>query len=164
MKSVTPKEHIDIYPNVDIMSLVMSSILFLCTGNSCRSQMAEAWGRYLFPAGWEVYSAGIEKHGLNPLMLTVMSEVGIDMSQHFSKTIDELPEGIPWDLVVTVCDHATRVCPTYPESNLVHLPFDDPPSITKGWQKESALKVYRRVRDEIRTEIEKLVITLKINS
>lgn len=118
--------------------------------------MAEAWGRYFFPAGWNVASAGIEKHGLNPLMLTVMDEVGMDMSSHFSKTIDELPSGIPWDLVVTVCAHAAAACPYYPAQKRIHLPFDDPPALAIGLPEEEALNVYRRVRDEIRTEIEKL--------
>lgn len=134
----------------------MGSVLFLCTGNSCRSQMAEAWGRFFFPEGWNVFSAGIEKHGLNPLMLTVMTEAGMDMSNHFSKTIGELPAGIMWDLVVTVCDHAARACPCYPAKKRVHLPFDDPPALAIGLPEEDALNVYRRVRDEIRTEIEKL--------
>ncbi len=134
----------------------MSSVLFLCTGNSCRSQMAEAWGRHFFPDGWKVASAGIEKHGLNPHMLTVMSEVGVDMSKHFSKTIDELPNDVVWDLVVTVCDRAAASCPCYPGAKRVHLPFDDPPTLAIGLEEEEALNIYRRVRDEIRTDIEKL--------
>lgn len=135
----------------------MSSVLFLCTGNSCRSQMAEAWGRSLFPDGWKVASAGIEKHGMNPLMLTVMSEVGMDMSQHFSKTVDELPGEIQWDLVVTVCDQAAKACPCYPGGTLIHIPFDDPPALANGLPEAEALNIYRRVRDEIRAEIENLV-------
>lgn len=134
----------------------MSSVLFLCTGNSCRSQMAEAWGRCLFSDGWTVASAGIEKHGLNPLMLTVMAEVGVDMSQHFSKTIDELPGDILWDLVVTVCDRAATACPSYPGEKRIHIPFDDPPALAIGLSEAEALNIYRRVRDEIRTEIELL--------
>lgn len=134
----------------------MSSVLFLCTGNSCRSQMAEAWGRSFFPDGWKVYSAGIEKHGLNALMLTVMSEVGMDMSKHFSKTVDELPTDIQWDLVVTVCDRAAAACPYYPGGTFIHLPFDDPPALAAGLPEAEALNIYRRVRDEIRAEIENL--------
>lgn len=134
----------------------MSSVLFLCTGNSCRSQMAEAWGRCFFPDGWKVASAGIEKHGLSPLMLTVMSEVGMDMSQHFSKTVDELPGDIQWNLVVTVCDRAAASCPYYPGSNRMHLPFDDPPALAIGLPEAEALNIYRRVRDEIRTAIKGL--------
>lgn len=118
--------------------------------------MAEAWGRLFFPEEWNVSSAGIEKHGLNPLMLTVMTEAGIDMSKHFSKTIDELPSGMQWDLVVTVCDRASTACPCYPAQKRVHLPFDDPPALAIGLPEEEALNVYRRVRDEIRTEIEQL--------
>ena len=139
----------------------MSSVLFLCTGNSCRSQMAEAWGRCMFPDGWQVFSAGIEKHGLNARMLTVMAEVGLDMSKHFSKTIDELPAGLSWDLVVTVCDRAAAACPYYPGGKLIHLPFDDPPALAVGLPEAEALAVYRRVRDEIRTEIEKLAKCLQ---
>ena len=139
----------------------MSDVLFLCTGNSCRSQMAEAWGRLLLPDGWSVCSAGIEKHGLNPHMLIVMNEVGVDMSIHFSKTVDELPNGIQWDLVVTVCDHAAATCPSYPGAKLIHLPFDDPPALSIGLPEEEALNIYRRVRDEIRTEMEKLAKCLQ---
>ena len=134
----------------------MSFALFLCTGNSCRSQMAEAWARSLFPHEWTVFSAGIEKHGLNPHMLTVMAEVDMDMSKHFSKTIDELPNDIRWDLVVTVCDHAATACPFYPAKERIHLPFDDPPALAKGLPEEEALNIYRRVREEIRTGIEQL--------
>lgn len=93
-------------------------------------------------------------------MLTVMAEVGTDMSKHFSKTIAELPSGIPWDLVVTVCDHAATFCPYYPAKKRVHLPFDDPPALAIGLPEEETLNVYRRVRDEIRTEIEKLAKSL----
>lgn len=89
-------------------------------------------------------------------MLIVMSEAGMDMSNHFSKTIDELPSGIQWDLVVTVCDHAAAACPYFPAAKRIHLPFDDPPALASGLPEEEALNVYRRVRDEIRTEIEKL--------
>ena len=131
----------------------MSSVLFLCTGNSCRSQMAEAWGRCFFPDGWKVASAGIEKHGLNALMLAVMAEAGMDMSQHFSKTVDELPSDIQWDLIVTVCDRAALACPYYPGGKLIHLPFDDPPALAIGLPEAEALNIYRRVRDEIRAEI-----------
>ena len=139
----------------------MSSVLFLYTGNSCRSQMAEAWGRSLFPDGWAVFSAGIEKHGLNPHMLTVMAEAGVDMSKHFSKTVDELPSDIQWDLVVTVCDRAATACPCYPGGKLIHIPFDDPPALAAGLPEAEALTIYRRVRDEIRAEIENLAKRLQ---
>ncbi|MBQ3217651.1 MAG: arsenate reductase ArsC [Akkermansia sp.] len=118
--------------------------------------MAEAWGRSLFPDGWKSASAGIEKHGLNALMLAVMDEVGMDMSKHFSKTVDELPTDIQWDLVVTVCDRAATACPYYPGGKLIHIPFDDPPALAVGLPEAEALNIYRRVRDEIRAEIENL--------
>lgn len=89
-------------------------------------------------------------------MLAVMAEVSIDMSKHFSKTVDELPQGIPWDIVVTVCDRAAAACPHYPGGKIVHLPFDDPPALAIGLPEAEALNVYRRVRDEIRTAIEQL--------
>lgn len=89
-------------------------------------------------------------------MLTVMAEVGMDMGNHFSKTIAELPCGMQWDLVVTVCDRAATSCPYYTAKKRIHLPFDDPPALAIGLPEEEALNVYRRVRDEIRTEIEKL--------
>ena len=111
--------------------------------------------------GWQFFSAGIEKHGLNARMLTVMAEVGMDMSKHFSKTIDELPAGLSWDLVMTVCDRAAAACPYYPGGKLIHLPFDDPPALAVGLPEAEALAVYRRVRDEIRTEIEKLAKCLQ---
>ncbi len=89
-------------------------------------------------------------------MLTVMAEVGIDMSEHYSKKVDELPEGIQWDLVVTVCDRAATACPYYPGGKLIHIPFDDPPALAVGLPEAKALNIYRRVRDEIRAEIENL--------
>ncbi len=89
-------------------------------------------------------------------MLAVMDEVGMDMSKHFSKTVDELPTDIQWDLVVTVCDRAAAACPYYPGGKLIHVPFDDPPALAIGLPEAEALTIYRRVRDEIRAEIENL--------
>ena len=83
------------------------------------------------------------------------------MSIHFSKTVDELPNGVQWDLVVTVCDRAAATCPSYPGAKLIHLPFDDPPALSIGLPEEEALNIYRRVRDEIRTEMEKLAKCLQ---
>lgn len=134
----------------------MKKILFLCTGNSCRSQMAEAFARLYFPQDVAVYSAGIEKHGLNPMMLQVMDEFGIDMTLHSSKTVGDLPI-TEWDTVVTVCAHAEEHCPFLPARNHLHLPFDDPPALVKGLtNREEILNVYRRVRDEIKTSIRAL--------
>lgn len=130
------------------------TVLFLCTGNSCRSQMAEGLCRHLRGELIEPYSAGIEKHGLNPNAVKVMSELGIDISSHYSKTVDEI--GIDtFDYVVTVCGHANETCPVFPAKvTIVHQGFDDPPALAKSAATEDeALAHYRRVRDEIRDYI-----------
>ncbi|HLF62943.1 MAG TPA: arsenate reductase ArsC [Saprospiraceae bacterium] len=122
------------------------SILILCTGNSCRSQMAEGYLRKYLPDD-QIYSAGIEAHGLNPLAVKVMAEVGIDISHHSSKLIDALPH-IAWDIVITVCDNAREQCPVLPGKHLkFHHSFNDP-ATAKGVEEE-VLPVYRRVRDAI---------------
>jgi len=132
-------------------------ILFLCTGNSCRSQMAEAWARHLKRGAVEAFSAGIEKRGLDPLAVKVMAEVGVDISGQVSKSISELPT-LAFDYVVTVCDHAHESCPRFPgKARVVHRGFDDPPRLAQGAESEAdALKHYRRVRDEIRSFVETL--------
>ncbi len=128
-------------------------ILFLCTGNSCRSQMAEGFAKALLSDRYDCFSAGIEKHGMNPFAVRVMSEVGIDLSAHHSKTLDELSSQL-FDRVITVCDSAKETCPVLPGARVLHMGFQDPPSITRGWTDEKAtLEVYRRVRDEIRKGI-----------
>jgi arsenate reductase len=126
-------------------------ILFLCTGNSCRSQMAEGWARHLKPNEIEAYSAGIEKHGLNPLAVKVMAEAGVDIGDHASKTIDELPAR-DFDYVITLCGHANETCPFFSGgAKKVHVGFVDPPELAKDApSEEDALVHYRRVRDEIR--------------
>jgi arsenate reductase (thioredoxin) len=132
-------------------------ILFLCTGNSCRSQMAEGWARRLKPDTVEAYSAGIEVHGLNPMAVKVMAEAGVDISQHRSKHLKEL-NGIAFDWVITVCDNANESCPVFPgKTKRFHVSFDDPPRLAKNAKtEEEALSHYRRVRDEIRAFVEKL--------
>ena len=127
-------------------------VLFLCTGNSCRSQMAEGWARALKGDVIEAYSAGIETHGMNPNAVKVMAEAGVDISGQRSKHLDEL-KGVDFDLVVTVCGHAHENCPWFPGSaKVVHVGFDDPPKLAKAARtEEDALNPYRRVRDEIRT-------------
>jgi arsenate reductase len=132
-------------------------ILFLCTGNSCRSQMAEGWARHLKSDAVEPYSAGIETHGLNPDAVKVMAEAGVDISGQRSKHVDAL-RGIPFDYVVTVCDHANEHCPVFPgRAKVVHVAFDDPPRLAAGAETEEArLAPYRRVRDEIRSLVESL--------
>jgi arsenate reductase len=132
-------------------------VLFLCTGNSCRSQMAEGWARHLKGDAIEVYSAGIETHGLNPDAVRVMAEAGVDISGHRSKHLDDLRD-VPFDYVVTVCDHAHESCPIFPgKTKIVHVGFDDPPRLAKEAKTEQeALNAYRRVRDEIREFVETL--------
>jgi arsenate reductase len=132
-------------------------VLFLCTGNSCRSQMAEGWARAMKGDVLEAYSAGIETHGLNPRAVAVMAEAGVDISGHRSKRLDEVIE-VPFDYVVTVCDHAHESCPLFPGvAKVVHVGFDDPPKLAKDARTdEEALAPYRRVRDEIRRFVEGL--------
>jgi arsenate reductase (thioredoxin) len=132
-------------------------LLFLCTGNSCRSQMAEGWARHLKSDVLEPYSAGIEKHGLNPFAVKVMAEAGIDITRQYSKTAAELGP-VRFDYVVTVCGHANEHCPVFPgKTKVVHAGFEDPPTLTRHLPDgEEKLAVYRRVRDEIRRYIERL--------
>ena len=132
-------------------------VLFLCTGNSCRSQMAEGWARHLKGDAIEPYSAGIETHGLNPNAVRIMAEADVDISGHRSKHVDELAE-VPFDYVVTVCDHAHEHCPLFPgRARVVHVGFADPPRLAKeAASEEEALDAYRQVRDEIRRFIESL--------
>lgn len=136
-------------------------LLFLCTGNSCRSQIAEGWTRALKSDSIEPYSAGVAPQGLNQSAVRVMAEEGIDISGQRSKHVDELNE-VPFDLVVTVCDHASETCPVFPGgTRVVHVGFDDPPRLAEraGSEKE-ALDHYRRVRDEIRVFVESLPSSL----
>ena len=138
------------------------NVLFLCTGNSCRSQMAEGWTRALKGDVIEAYSAGIETHGLNPIAVKVMAEAGVDISRHVSKNVDTLL-GVPFDYVVTVCGHANENCPFFPGSaKVVHVGFDDPPALARQIEgEESKLNCYRRVRDEIRAFVETLPACLE---
>jgi len=130
-------------------------ILFLCTGNSCRSQMAEGWLRHLAGDRFKAFSAGIEAHGKNPRAIAVMQEAGVDISGQESEALDlELLKTI--DLLVTVCSHADRHCPAVfiPEKR-EHWPFADPAS-TIG-SEEEVMNEFRRVRDQIRVRIETFV-------
>lgn len=131
-------------------------VLFLCTGNSCRSQMAEGWAKHLRAGQIEAYSAGTQPHGLNPLAVRAMGEVGIDISGHTSKRPDEI--GVEFDYVVTVCDSAHESCPIFPaRTRVTHVGFDDPPRLAKGAASdEEAMPHYRRVRDEIKSFVETL--------
>ena len=137
-------------------------ILFLCTGNSCRSQMAEGWARRLKGDVIEACSAGIEKHGLNPWAVKVMAESGVDISRQRSRRTDEL--GMQeFDYVVTVCDESGKNCPYFPgKAKIVHVGFDDPPKLAARCKTEAeGLPHYRRVRDEIRAFIETLPESLE---
>jgi arsenate reductase len=137
-------------------------VLFLCTGNSCRSQMAEGWARHLKGDSIDPYSAGIATHGLNPNAVKVMAEAGVDISGHRSKHVSELKD-VWFDCVVTVCGHANESCPVFPgKTRVIHIGFDDPPALAKAARsEEEALGHYRRVRDEIRAFVEKLPAALK---
>jgi arsenate reductase (thioredoxin) len=132
-------------------------VLFLCTGNSCRSQMAEGWARHLKADVIEAYSAGIQTHGLNPDAVRVMAEVGVDISPQHSKCVTELT-GVDFDYVVTVCGHAQENCPLFPgQAKVVHVGFDAPPHLAfDAKTEEERLAPFRRVRDEIRDFVKSL--------
>ncbi len=133
------------------------TVLFLCTGNSCRSQLAEGWARSLRRGVIEPYSAGLEPRELDPRAVQVMAEAGIDISGQYSKHLEELRD-VAFDCVVTVCDNAHETCPLFPGGTpVIHRGFDDPPRLAEGAAgEEEALGHYRRVRDEIRAFIEEL--------
>jgi arsenate reductase (thioredoxin) len=135
----------------------MLKVLFLCTGNSCRSQMAEGWTRHLKGDRIEAYSAGIEAHELNPDAVRVMAEVGVNISGQQSKRIDAI-RGAEFDCVVTVCGQASESCPVFPEkTKVIHVAFDDPPRLAaNAGTEDERLAPYRRVRDEIRALVESL--------
>jgi arsenate reductase len=139
-------------------------VLFLCTGNSCRSQMAEGWVTHLLSGEIEARSAGVDPGQLDPRAVAVMAEAGVDISQQRSKGVSELLT-IPFDLVVTVCDHARESCPVFPGPvEMVHQAFDDPPHLTRDISDENdRLEIYRRVRDEIRAFVETLPDSLPKN-
>ncbi len=126
-------------------------ILFLCTGNSCRSQMAEGFARSIHNDQFDVYSAGIEKHGMNPYAIQVMKEAGVDISSQYSKTLEDIGD-VNFDVVYTVCGHAHEHCPLFSgKAVVVHMGFEDPPKLAAGLSnEEEILSKYRLVRDEIR--------------
>lgn len=142
------------------------NVLFLCTGNSCRSQMAEGWTRALKGDVINAYSAGIETHGLNPNAVKVMAEAGVDITSQKSENIVDFKE-IKLDVVVTVCGHAHETCPYFPvDCKVVHVGFPDPPKMAKelaekGASEEEQLACYRNVRDEIKAYIETLPESLE---
>jgi arsenate reductase len=132
----------------------MLNILFLCTGNSCRSQMAEAIARSLYPQH-NFYSAGIETHGMNQYAIKVCNELDLDMSNHSSKHVDTLKD-IKFDVVLTVCDHANESCPLFTGlAQKLHHSFQDPPKLAANLaSEEEKLAIYRKVRDEIKVYLQ----------
>lgn len=134
----------------------MHRIVFLCTGNSCRSQMAEGWARHLKSDVLEPSSAGLKLNPLNPMAVRVMAEAGVDISHHRPKHIDELAG--EFDYVVTVCDSANEACPVLPARvKRLHVGFADPPQLARLMTTDAdKLRIYRRVRDEIRAFVEGL--------
>jgi len=137
-------------------------VLFLCTGNSCRSQMAEGWARHLKGEEIEAYSAGVEPHGMNERAIRAMREAGVDISGQSSKHVDTLSD-VPFDFVMTVCGHANETCPVFlGKTKVIHVGFDDPPALAKtAATDEEAMGHYRRVRDEIRDWVMTLPGSLK---
>ncbi len=137
----------------------MLKIMFLCTGNSCRSQMAEGWARHLKGDSIEAYSSGVDPHGMNKLAIRAMAEAGVDITGQSSKHVDSVMH-IPFDYVVTVSGHANETCPVFPgKTRVVHVGFDDPPKLAREAHAagdEEAMPHYRRVRDEIRAWVETL--------
>jgi len=136
-------------------------ILFLCTGNSCRSQMAEAWTRQLKNDQFEAVSAGVDPKGVDPRAVKAMAEAGIDISEQTSKDIEALGPR-EFDYVVTLCDHANEACPFFAGGTIrLHRAFDDPPKLAAdAATEEEALSFYRRVREEIRVFVEKFPLSL----
>ena len=134
----------------------------MCTGNSCRSQMAEGWARHFLGQDFESFSAGSVKHELDKRAVQVMGEAGVDISEQTPKTIDELPD-MDFDVVITLCDSAHESCPFFPgQVKRIHQGFDDPPGLVQGTAaEESRLQDYRRVRDEIRDFVLELPYKLR---
>lgn len=137
-------------------------LLFLCTGNSCRSHMAEGWVRHILSGSVEAYSAGTKPKGMDPRVVKVMFEAGVDISEQHSKHIDELGK-IEFDIVITLCGDANDNCPIFPGgAKVMHFGFEDPPRLAEGSaDEEEALGHYRRVRDEIRQFVYRLPQILK---
>ena len=131
----------------------MFKVLFLCTHNSCRSQMAEGWARHLKSGLIEAWSAGTEPGVVNTLAVKVMAEAGVDISSHKSKHLQDLLE-IPFDVVITLCGDARDTCPFFPgqTKRIMHHGFEDP-SRAEG-REEEVLSLFRRIRDEIRDFVE----------
>lgn len=129
----------------------MKKVLFLCTGNSARSQMAEGFLKYMAGDRFEVYSAGVKPTAVNPLAIKVMAEIGIDISKHRSKSVMEFIDQ-SFDYVITVCDNAQKTCPVFPgEHEKIHWDLEDP-AAAEG-SEEKKIVVFRKIRDEIKKNI-----------
>ena len=129
----------------------MNRVLILCTGNSCRSQMAQGLFRHLSNGTYDAYSAGVSSTTVNPLAIRAMREIGIDISHHTSDSIDQYLNR-DFDLVITVCDNAKENCPIFPGAkDMRHWPFEDPAD-ARGTEEER-MRVFRKVRDKIRDQI-----------
>ena len=140
----------------------MMNILFLCTGNSCRSQIAEGWAKQFAPAGWSIESAGIEAHGKNPRAIAVMQEAGVDISSQESTRVTEAMLARA-DLVVTVCGHADEHCPALPTTaKKLHWPLNDPAKAEGN--EEDVMQVFRSSRDDIKDRIKGLLAELRKQS
>lgn len=138
---------------------VKVKVLFLCTGNACRSQMAEGWARYLKGDVVEAYSAGMRAIGVNEWAIKVMGEAGVDISMHTSKNVEELG-GIEFDYVVTLCDNAAERCPVFGgQVKVIHKPFEDP--YYASGSEEEILQVFRKVRDKIKAFVERIPKSLE---
>lgn len=146
--------------NVSRRVLLSMNILFLCTGNSCRSQIAEGWARQLGGSGITVQSAGIEAHGKNPRAIAVMQEAGVDISQQESTRLtDDMLEAA--DVLVTVCGHADENCPVVPAGiKKIHWPLEDPAKASGS--EELVMQVFRASRDDIRRRVQELLDTLSV--
>lgn len=141
----------------------MFKLMFICTGNSCRSQMAEGFANQYGKGQVQAYSAGISPSHVNPLAIKVMAEKGVDISHHTSKAID-LNLLKQMDQVVTVCGHADETCPMVPPGvKKEHWPFDDPPKLAEGLSEDQALPIYRRVRDEIEETVKLFIAKLGLD-
>ena len=138
----------------------MVKVMFLCTGNTCRSQMAEGFARELGKGVVEAYSAGLTPSRVHPRAVQVMGELGIDISGQSSKSIDDALLR-RMDVIITLCGHAEEMCPmTPPEIKRIHWPIDDP--VSAVGTEEEVLREFRRARDEIRGKIEQFVSELRI--
>lgn len=136
----------------------MKKILVLCTGNSCRSQMAHGYLQHFGGDKVTVYGAGVETHGVNPFAIGVMAEDGVNIANHTSNLIDDYMD-IEFDLIITVCDHAKETCPYFPSSaKTIHHSFSDP-SQKSGTAKE-LIQAFRNTRDEIKAFSQKLISEL----